>query len=360
MMKIGIDFRLANASHRGMARYCREIVRKLLKIDRSNYYILFIDREPGIQLENTNNYRFRYVQTRNFILGEQIIMPILLYKEKCDVFWSPYNTFPMCIPSRTKLAVTIHDLIYLYRMPHGIKLYQRIGMLYRRFVVKHFFHRINLCFTVSRFSRREIYRYLDSRMEAVVTYNCVETFVKLLDNIVPSKDFLCENYFFTLSGDAPSKNLNTLLNVFERYFPDQKLIVAGVSGQSNFRKRQSKQIQILDEGISDDLLVQYYLGCRCFLFCSKFEGFGIPVIEAAICGKPIIASNTTSIPEILNGKGWLVEPTEESIRDAISDFLQGDKTMDCDYAESIKKFADWTMTAETVLDSLTKFCQKKN
>ena len=97
------------------------------------------------------------------------------------------------------------------------------------------------------------------------------------------------------------------MNVFGRYFPDQQLLVAGVSENSLLRLQSPDNVIFIRHGIPDEEFITYYLGCKCFLFCSRFEGFGIPIIEAAICGKPIIASRVTSIPEILEDKGWLID-----------------------------------------------------
>ena len=352
-MRIGIDYRLANCSHRGMARYCREIVKKLLVLDNDNKYLLFIDSISNDSFVDYDNVEYVKINTSNFIVGEQIIIPFLLYRKKCDVFWSPYNTFPVILPSSTRLVVTVHDVIFFYSLSYKMNYKQRIGALYRRYILKLFYSHVDKYLTVSQYSKKEILNYLDIRVPIEITYNCIGNISKYVNNKGRS-DNLDENYFFTLSGDSPSKNLDVLLRVFERYYPDLRLVVGGVSKLSPFRKRQSKQICFLDEGISDDLLVQYYLNCRCFLFCSKYEGFGIPVIEAAICGKPIIASNTTSIPEILDGKGWLIDPTEEGIKNSIADFLKGDKEMDCNYSASINKFTDWIVPAKKVLESLIK------
>lgn len=137
--------------------------------------------------------------------------------------------------------------------------------------------------------------------------------------------------------------------MFNYNFPSENLLIAGVTLQSELRKYSSDRIRFLDEGVPDNVLIKSYLESKCFLFCSKFEGFGIPLIEAAICEKPIIASNTTSIPEILNGNGMLIEPTILGIKKGIDDFLDNGQNMKMDYQRIIGRFINWQDPANTVM-----------
>lgn len=345
-MKIGIDYRLANRSCRCMARYCREIVRGLLELDTVNDYLLIVDEKINIDLPVNSNIRFVKIATKNFILGEQFAIPMVLYKECCDVFWSPYNTYPLVVPKQTQLIVTVHDMIFFYPLQRGMKMNQKVGAMYRRLILNYFHKKVAVFFTVSQFSKCEMLKFLNIQAPIEVTYNCVGN---MADLVVKKRYELkkCNNYFFTVSGDAPSKNLAVLMNVFGRYFPDQQLLVAGVSENSLLRLQSPDNVIFIRHGIPDEEFITYYLGCKCFLFCSRFEGFGIPIIEAAICGKPIIASRVTSIPEILEDKGWLIDPTESGIRTAIDDFLNG-KKMDCDYSSIINRFDDWNKQSKIV------------
>lgn len=351
-MIIGVDFRLANKSHRGMARYCREIVRELLKLDVNNRYILYIDSEPKLEL-GKGNYEYSKIESDNFIIGEQIYLPKHIRKDKCDVFWSPYNTFPIIIPKKTKLLVSVHDVIFLYKLPKDQPLYQKIGALYRRFVLKNFYKNIDRCFTVSEFSKKELLNLVPLDVPIEITYNCISGFdTKVAVCKKNNPDLRDKDYFFTLSGDAPSKNLMTVIDVFEQSLKGQMLIIGGIPNNSPIRVRESQRIQFLDEGITDDELIKVYLQCKCFLFCSKYEGFGIPIIEAAICGKPIIASNSTSIPEILNRKGLLVEPSFEGIEFGITRYLENKDIIDTDYRHIVNKFSNWSNSAKIILQHI--------
>lgn len=61
---------------------------------------------------------------------------------------------------------------------------------------------------------------------------------------------------------------------------------------------------------SEEELVKYYNAADVFAFPSFYEGFGLPVLEALACGTPVVASNRTSIPEIVGATGILVDPDD--------------------------------------------------
>lgn len=345
-MKIGIDFRLANTSHRGMAKFCREIVRQLLLIDKTNEYVLYIDDKINVIYESTvAKYEYRMIHRSNYIISEQIYLPYAVSKDNCDVLWCPYNTFPILLHKRIKLIVTIHDLIFFYKAINKSSFYQKVGAIYRKFILKKFSKKIFAATTVSEYSSKEISKYLPQVKNVVLTYNCIDDFIRIRNlyrtniTLLPQKDF-----FFTVSGDAPSKNLKVLIDVFLKNFPDEILYIAGVNKNSTMRIEYNN-IHFIDAGIPAETLLQYYVNCKCFIFPSLYEGFGIPIIEAMACEKPIISSNTCSLPEILCNKGIQVNPTEDGLRYGINEFLNNNTKYDFNYKSCLYRFKDWSNQA---------------
>lgn len=351
--RIGIDFRLANNSYRGMARYCREIAANLIKLDTENYYYLIIDNDPKFDL-SAANFEYIKIPKSNYIFEEQFHIPILLYKLKLDIFWSPYNTFPIIFPTKTKLIVTIHDLIFFDKLKKPYTFRQLVGKIYRKKIIQIFKYRIKEIFTVSEYSKDKIRENVSSKIPINITYNCINNFTNKLRNINLNN---CDNknFFFTVSGDSPNKNLKNLIEVFSENFKTEKLIIAGVSNNSKLRKYNYPNITILNEKISDNELIKLYLDCKCFLFFSKSEGFGIPLIEAAVCKKPILASDTTCIPEILGKYGVTTGISKEDISTIIENFICGNLSdMNLDNSVILSKFSNWSIPSKIVLDSFNK------
>jgi glycosyltransferase involved in cell wall biosynthesis len=62
--------------------------------------------------------------------------------------------------------------------------------------------------------------------------------------------------------------------------------------------------------VSDAGLAALYRGARCFVYPSRYEGFGVPPLEAMQCGTPVITANTSSLPEVVGDAGLMVDPLD--------------------------------------------------
>jgi len=365
MKKIGIDYRLAISSHRGMGRYIREIVKELKKIDKGNEYILFVDRE--MEEELPSNFKYKSINCRNYILFEQFFLPITAKDEKIDILWCPANTFPLILSTNTRLFVTIHDLIFMNKeIKESEKIYQQIGKYYRKFVVAFGKNKIDKCFTDSEYSKRDIYEKLN--INSIITSIKIDNFRELIDNeynetnILEKLSLKKNNYYYTVSGDSPSKNLDILLKVYSTGIIKEKMVISGIKNYKNsviYKKIREKNLEsyfLFSDFISDIEMIDLYKNCKAFLFLSLAEGFGIPILEAMFFNVPIIASNRTSIPEVLGEGGTLVEPQDV---DEIIKNIQNIENIDrkdlmMKQSKQLDKYFAWEKTAKLVYNELIK------
>lgn len=345
-MRIGIDYRLAVSSNRGMGRYCREIVDELQLLDMKNEYILYIDRP--VDTTFAFNFRVEILGSKNFILGEQIYLSFRVRRDKLDALWCPSNTFPLFLPRRLNLVVTIHDLIFMQSTVSRQSMLQRLGRIYRRMVVKIGKRRIDTCLSVSKFSALDIQNRLGFST-VKVTYNCIDTFyAKVKEAPVMERG----SFYFTLSGDAPNKNLQFLIDFFKQYKPYDKLVIAGLPSSSVMRKQASIFIEFIEEGVSDERLISLYCMCKVFLFLSLEEGFGIPILEALVCDAPIIGSNTTSMPEVLGEFGIQISPQDTEALVRSLELIETYKIDQNKRVEHIEKFLYWRNSARVVYNTI--------
>lgn len=131
-----------------------------------------------------------------------------------------------------------------------------------------------------------------------------------------------EPYFLALSALDPHKNFPHLIQCFGALVEagelrGQNLVIAGSNPGRNPEVQKAiarfphvKDHIIIPGFIPDEDLAAVYSGATAFLFPSFAEGFGIPPLEAMQCGTPVIASNTTSIPEVVGDAGVLLPPTD--------------------------------------------------
>lgn len=347
-MKIVIDYRLASSSFRGMARYCREITNELIKNKPNNWDITIIIDKKAKQDLIPKDINLLIVPSKNYIIGEQIWIPYYLYKLKPDIIWSPSNTFPLISPNKTSKIATIHDLIFMNKVEGKESLYQKIGRLYRKFIIEFGINDLAACCTVSLFTKNEIIKSFGKR-NIIVTYNCIDQFYNKVKQINTQKKIIKEeDTFFTVTGDAPSKNFNFLL----KWFKDNqqyKLIVAGIPKDSTFRNNCPKNIHILAYNIPEEELIENYLKAKTFLFVSKQEGFGIPILEAMISDCIIIASNRTSIPEIAGKDALYINPDNlTSLTEAIQNIRN--YKIDKEYRnEHLEKYFKWEKSAKILI-----------
>lgn len=124
-----------------------------------------------------------------------------------------------------------------------------------------------------------------------------------------------------VGSEEPRKNLAVVLeavSLVRKEIPTIMLLKVGSPGMSGSRKLITQLItkfhledRVFFSGdISEEMLAKYYNASDLFIFPSLYEGFGLPIIEAMACGCPVIASNTTSIPEVVGDAGILVEPDD--------------------------------------------------
>jgi glycosyltransferase involved in cell wall biosynthesis len=124
----------------------------------------------------------------------------------------------------------------------------------------------------------------------------------------------------------------------------------GVREQVN-KLGMEKDIIFLDY-VEDDDLVLLYNAASLFIMPSLYEGFGLPVLEAMACGTPVVASNVSSVPEVMKDAGILVDPYDtDSICDGMFRVLTDDKLQEELREKSLKRatFFSWEKTARSVL-----------
>lgn len=264
---------------------------------------------------------------RFFPLWEQISIPSLVRRFRTDLFVAPYNTGPLRLPKSVTLLLVVHDLIFLEDLPSSPSIYQNLGRVYRRAITPRILNRANVIVTVSNFSKEQL----------VTRYGVSEQKIRVIPNTLedkwfhPSKnDRDRERYILMVSGQAPSKNLGRALESYSIYLKRvgdkaARLKVAGVD--RNFhriyfslaeRLGVDDELELLDY-LPDSEMLKLYQGAELFWFPSLMEGFGIPVLEAMASGAPVLASASTSLPEVGGNAAMYADPRSiTGMADALS------------------------------------------
>jgi glycosyltransferase involved in cell wall biosynthesis len=218
---------------------------------------------------------------------------------------------------RGKFVVTVHDVKpLLFDSPRPRR---NLNSLVEQLVVGDKWSNVDRVVTDSESSRRDIVEHLKIHKGRVaVAYPGVD---RELFRPAPTAtaDRGARPYVLCVAGSDPTKNVKTLIDAFAklpRTMRDRHdLVLAG-----DFRRRPDLYERVRQAGIekqtqftgivSDDRLKELYQRARLFVFPSRYEGFGLPVLEAMACGCPVISSNASSLPEVAGDAAILLDPMD--------------------------------------------------
>jgi glycosyltransferase involved in cell wall biosynthesis len=149
-----------------------------------------------------------------------------------------------------------------------------------------------------------------------------------------------EAYILAVGSEDPRKDLPTLLRamaLLHRDGVDAKLLKVG---KPAFAEQRERNLRLCDElgianavrwfdGVPEEDLPLFYNAARVLAFPSRYEGFGLPVLEALACGTPVVAARASSVPELVGDVATLVEPASpEALADAVNSLLSGGQRAD--------------------------------
>jgi glycosyltransferase involved in cell wall biosynthesis len=331
-LRVLIDGRPLVGSRSGIGVHTAEIARRL---DISPPPLIAshaaIANKQGLE-----GCRFRVDRAPNGILWQQLMLPRII---DVDVLWGPHGTIP--VTQRIPAVVTLHDFSSI-TMPgsHLLKTIASFDLFITRSL-----DRARRIAAVSRTIAEEAVRWFGVRRSAIeIVPNGVDEF------FTPGES---DGDFILFVGTLePRKGIDDLLAVWQSLpMPRPRLVLCGHAG---WRVRVPKGVEVT--GFVDrDRLRTLYQQARVFVYPSRYEGFGIPPLEAMACGAPVIATRTGAISEFAEGAALLIEPGDrEALREALVRLLGNEplrRELRCLGAERAKQFR-WDRSAGLMTELL--------
>lgn len=339
-MKIGIEAqRIFRRKKHGMDVVALEMIKKLQVLDKRNEYFIFIKPDEDECLKETDNFKIIKLNGRSYPYWEQVCLPKAALKEKVELLHCTSNTAP--IYSDIPLVLTLHDIIYLEQKSLIQKkgtMYQKLGNVYRKFVVPRITDKCKKIITVSDFERIRISEHLGLDDKKITTvYNGISEHFKPITeteflNSISKKYNLPKDYIFFLGNTDPKKNVPGTLKGFAIYLRNNsdKIKMVMLDYKQDVLEKTLKEIGepqladniILPGYVQNTDLPSIYSMSKLFLYPSIRESFGIPPLEAMACGTPVLASNTSSIPEVTGNAAYLIDPYKpQEIATGIAELL---------------------------------------
>ena len=303
MLTIAIDARMIN--HSGIGTYMKNLINAIL----GDYHLILL----GDSSEIKKHIKSREIEIINFqapiySVSEQMMYPFKI--PTCDLFLSPHYNIPLLPIKAKKRIVIIYDANHLafYNL---LSIAQK---LYTKLMMNGAVRLSDIIITISEFSKSEILKYLsvDPVKIRVVHFGIDPEMINLeLKKEIHQSLSIPEKFLLFVGNVKPHKNLINLLRAFEILLhsgKDYNLVIVGkkegfITGDKEVfefvegNKMLNEHI-IFTGHIENYELYNYYRKASVFIFPSLYEGFGIPPLEAMICGCPVIASDLTAIPEI--------------------------------------------------------------
>ncbi len=379
--RIGINTRYLQRRMSGIERYIVELINHLEKVDKTNTYFLFFNKNapiPDLQKSKNfvNNVSLFPTKSRIMrIIWEHIFLIYEIKKNNLNLFHGPAFFVPLVKSNNCKYVITVHDVTFI-KYPQTFTLGTR---LYYTVLFPRSLHVSDAIIADSFSTKNDIIENYDieEKKVKVISLGVSENFLRKREHEqterVKREYQLPEKYFLFTGVLSPRKNVEIILSAFkkvkdQKQYNDYKLIIVGRKGwlyENIFRKAKDlnlkEEVRFIDHVLEEDLPVLYDLA-QCYLFPSLYEGFGLPILEAMACGCPVITSNVSSMPEVAADAALLINPLNEdelvtAIKKINEDPACARNLREKGY-EQVKKFS-WEKTAQETLKVYQELLEEK-
>jgi glycosyltransferase involved in cell wall biosynthesis len=315
-MKIAVDARsLLTRSPRGEGRTLRDLYRHIAAL-RPDWRITLYGEEPYQTHVDRSNIRSATLNVPGyrFNLWENFGLPLAAKLSGSDLIHAASTTAPRA--PLLPLVVTVHDIIPVVfddgqSQPAVDRFRKQLTFGLRK---------AKVIIAVSAHTRDDLVRhfFVDPSKIQVIHWGIDRPRVIERASWPLSEQLASTPYFLAFGGNARRKNTATIIQAYSRLARGSPPLVLVGLGDTGIRARYDElathlgckdriiTLPYIDDAHLDSLLTR----ALALVYVSLYEGFGMPLLEAMVRGVPVIASNTTSIPEIVGGAALLVDPSD--------------------------------------------------
>ena len=359
-MKIAFSARGLGTSYGGVRQYMRGFVPALARQIKNDELFVFYNNEKFLGL--AKGCTEIVIKENNKLLWDFVLFPRMLRKIKFDAAIFSIDVMPFF--AGCPGYIIHYDLAYFDKV---LKPYRFWDTLYMRAMIPISDRRAKAIFTISEYTKKDCVKFCDTNPDKItVIYAAAnEEFKPIKDTAilekVRRKFKLPEKFIFYAGSLSPRKNMITLIRAFSQIIskiPHKLVLTVPESWKDSMVYKTIDELNIHDSIINLGFIEQesmpalYNLADIC-VYPSLYEGFGLPVLEAMHCGCPVVASNTSSIPEVAGDAAVLVDPLDtnaiaKAICRVLTDSQLREKLISSGFQQA-KKFT-WDRTAGIMLD----------
>ena len=321
-IKIAVDCRLLNKKQNtGISRYTEFLI---------EYYISRFGNKNVSLITNDKMFDYYecpiiYSKLKPFNFIHFLSYANFIKKNKIEFLHVPFYSCFYKKNKNVKSIVTVHDLMFYFVKDFFGEniLLNKIKFFYFDFIVKKTLLNANVILSVSGTTQKDVFKYYgynsihipeDSEILQLADYSILDKF-----NLKEKK------FFFYCGNNRPHKNIDFIIDVFANNLNLPPLVLAG-KGHKNFRNVIATGI------ITDEELRALYKSAIAFVFPSKCEGFGLPILEAIRSETLVVASNIPAFMEFKTRNIYFFElGDEKDFLRAIKETLSNDFSLDKEF-----------------------------
>ena len=365
-MRIVVDARqVFRPQRRGIGKTLINLYATLAVRRPAWHFLLLHQTEATVtQLEGLRNLtrsRIDFFGLNRFELWEQAILPMCALATRADILHSPANTGPK--RSSVPVVVNIHDLIPYELAPETAE-----AQLWL-FRVRQIAERAKHILTGSEYSKQRLMEVLNTPADKItvnpwapdrntrhITDPVELGVIRVKYGLHPA-----EPYAFGFGASDPRKNTAKLIRAYAN-LPTSvratyRLLLVGIQDEAlpQFRKQAD------EAGLGDRVVLHGFIeesdisgllsGARLLCFPSRYEGFGLPILDAFVCRTPVLTGNRTSLPEVAGDAAVLLDPDDDdALRDGLLSLLTNEPLRQELIARGVvrSQLFTWERTADRV------------
>ena len=376
-MQVGIDMRAySNSQYGGIAEYIRRVVLCMVQQGKECEFKLFYNSKKQVQplfsdhqFSYAKNYCYNY-PSKAFFLSTQLLQKpkIDSLLKGVDVFFSPH-ILPIALSNSTPRVLVVHDVSF-QRFPHFFDIRRRVW--HKAMHIKKQLNAAQHIITPSYATKSDVVSLynIDPRKISVVPLGAPpaphQQHPRHIQELLQEHFFISKPYILSLCVLEPRKNVTTLIRAFNEIagdpaFSTLKLVIAGPFGwlyKDILKYAHSSPFYnriVVTGAIPEALKHELYANASVFVYPSFFEGFGLQPLEAMSARVPVVASYSSSIPEVVGNAALLVDPRNArqiaaTMREVLQDADVRNRLIESG-VERIQQFS-WEKCATQTLDTL--------
>lgn len=386
MKKIAIDIQplqTINSRNRGIGRYTKSVIEALFSQQNSISYQLYANNTlPAPELDE-NKFSYTYVNYPSIGSSRfnDLLLKTIFTSADADIIFipSPMEGLDSTIPDYSVFNKNVFVICYdLIPLVYSDRYLQDANI--RSWYMKRLnnIRNADFIFAISEATRQDAINYLNVAPDKIINVSGgVSSFFNpihidehtALLKIFANKFGISKQFILYTGGEDWRKNIEGLVTAFSKLpktLQESYQLVIACKVSDFFVQEITKLAAklgisnslILTNYITDEELRALYSTCSLFVFPSFYEGFGLPLLEAMSCGAPAIASNNSSLPEILGDADRLFDPHSPYDTARIMQKILADenlrKKISEDAVQQAAKFS-WQSVAEKMLDVFQEY-----